>query len=504
MSALNAVLEIRDVAKRFPGVCAVDGVSMSFAPGEVVGLVGKNGAGKSTLIKMLAGVLSPDAGVLLVDGRAVEMHDAHDATRLGLAFVHQELSNVCEMSVAENVQLGLGYPRRLRVLVDRNELARRSSHVLQRLDADIDPHALVGSLSVAQQRLVAIARALAFKARLLVLDEPTASLTHAEVAHLHRVVRGLRDDGVGVVYVSHRLDEILALTERVLVMRDGRVVAESRTAELTHPQLVAAITGKATDTKSAPEAPGRPAGRERLRVQGLTRQGAVEDVTFDVSAGELVGLAGLVGAGRTELARLIYGADSPSSGQVFVDGKAVKICAPGDALAAGIAMLPEDRRAHGAVMDLSIRENVTLAALPLDRVTRRLPFPSRRRERAGTRGLMNRLSIRAVDEESQVQWLSGGNQQKVVLAKWLRHGANIFIFDEPTSGVDIEAKQEIYRLMNELAGEGKAVLFISSEFSELVAVCPRVLIMREGRLVGELTGSAVTEAALLDRCYAAA
>jgi ABC-type sugar transport system ATPase subunit len=503
MSAARPVAEVRALVKRFPGVLAVDGVSIAFAPGEIVGLVGKNGAGKSTVIKALAGVVAPDAGSLVVDGRPVVLRDAHHATELGLAFVHQELPNVNELSVAENVLMGLGYPRRMGLLLDRDALRRRAAAVLVRLEADVDPDALVGSLSIAEQRLVSIARALAFDARLLVLDEPTASLTHAEIGHLHQVLRTLREQGVAIVYVSHRLDEILTLTDRVVVMRDGRVVGQSATAALGHGQLVAAITGRATRTQSAP-AQGAAVGRERLRVEGLTREGVVEDVSFSVRAGELVGLAGLAGAGRTELARLIFGADPATRGRVLVDGAPVDVGSPRDAIDAGIAMVPEDRRGQGAVMDFSIRENVTLASLPLDRAVRGIPIPSRRRERAATRRLMERLAVRAPHEETRTALLSGGNQQKVVLAKLLRRDADVLIFDEPTHGVDVEAKQELYALMAELAAAGKAVLFISSEFAELVAVCPRVLVLREGRLVSELAGDAVTEAAIVDRCYAAA
>jgi ABC-type sugar transport system ATPase subunit len=349
-----------------------------------------------------------------------------------------------------------------------------------------------------------IARGIAADARLLVLDEPSASLSNEEIEQLHRVVRGLAERGVGVVYVTHRLDEIFQITDRVSVMRDGKVVLACPTVDLDKGSLIAHITGSA---EVAPEKRDRAVlaterGEELLRVEGIALPGVVEDVTFGVRAGELLGIAGLVGSGRTELARLIVGADRRAAGRVVVRGREVRIASPNDSRRNGIVLLPEDRRRQGAVLDFSVRKNITLPVLPSFRPAKVVPLPQVRRERASAREMVSRLGVKAAGIEQPVRYLSGGNQQKVVLAKWLESGADVFIFDEPTHGIDVEGKDEVYRLMEELALAGKAVIFISSEFTELVGSCNRVLVMREGRLVGELEGDGVTDQALVERCYA--
>lgn len=500
-----AFLELRGLRKAYPGVVALEHVDLAVAPGEVIGLVGKNGAGKSTLIRVLAGAVRPDAGVILLDGRPVTIHGPHHANSLGLSFVHQELTDAPNLSVAENVELGLGYPRRLGAFVDWRSLRRRTREILERLQADIDPAARVGDLGIAQRRLVMIARGMAAQMRLLLLDEPTASLTAQEVEHLHEVVASLASEGVAVVYVSHRLDEIFEITKRVVVMRDARVVADVPTAAIDRSELIAHVSGSAVGKADAQRrVRGSPGSEELLRVVGITLPSVVEDVSFALRRGELLGIAGLIGAGRTELARLIYGADRRAAGRIFVNGREVDIRSPRDALEAGIVLLPEDRRHQGAVLRFSIRKNTTLAALPKFRLAPPLPTPSSRREREATRALMARLAMAAAHEEQLVSSLSGGTQQKVVLAKWLEHGAEVFIFDEPTHGIDIEAKAEIYELMQELAAEGKGVIFISSEFAELVAVCHRVLVLSSGRITDELVGDEITDHALVERCYAAA
>jgi ABC-type sugar transport system ATPase subunit len=500
-------LVARGLVKRYPGVTALDGADGALSAGLVLGLVGKNGAGKSTLIKVLAGAAQPDEGEIVVDGERTEIHTPHHATALGFAFVHQELSDVPNLSVAENVELGLGYPKRLGVLVNQGRLRAKVREVLERLGAhDIDPKALVGSLSVAQQRVVMIARGVAADARLLVLDEPSASLSNEEIEHLHGVVRGLAASGVAVIYVTHRLDEIFEVTDHVAVMRDGKVVFAGPTRSVDMATLIAHITGSAEVAveQRRPRVAGTVPGEELLRVEGLTLPGVVEDVSFSVRAGELLGLAGLVGAGRTELVRLIFGADRRAAGRIFVRGKEVSIRSPVDARRFGIVLLPEDRRRQGAVLDFSVRKNITLSVLPKFRLAGPLPIPNVRRERIAAQELVSRLNITVGRLEHPVRFLSGGNQQKVVLAKWLATGADVFIFDEPTHGIDVEGKEEVYRLMEELALAGHAVIFISSEFTELVGACNRALVMREGRIVDELEGSALTDAALVERCYAGA
>jgi ABC-type sugar transport system ATPase subunit len=496
-------LQASGLVKRYPGVVALDGVDGELRSGQILGLVGKNGAGKSTLIKVLAGAVTPDEGEISIDGKPVQIASPKRAQELGLAAVHQELASVPNLSVGENVELGLGYPRRLGVFVDRRRLKHSTRSLLDRLGAAIDPASPMASLSVADQRLVLIARGLAAQARLLVLDEPSAALTSEEIAHLHEVARGLRADGVSVVYVTHRLDEVFALTDRTAVMRDGRVVDARPTARYDHAELVAQITGgdRPAEERRRSAALG-PCGEELLRVEGVSLPGAVEDASFVLRAGEILGVAGLIGAGRTELARLVFGADRRGAGTVALRGRELRLRSPRDAMRAGIVLLPEDRRSQGNVLDFSIRKNVTLATLARHRVAPPLPVPATRGERDSARRQMERLGIAAPGTEAQVRYLSGGNQQKVVLAKWLESGADVLIFDEPTFGIDVEAKEEVYKLMEELAAAGKGVIFISSEFSELVGVCSRVLVMREGRLVADLEGAAISEKAILEHCYA--
>lgn len=495
-------VSVRGVRKVYPGVVALGGADLDVPGGSILGLLGKNGAGKSTMIKVLAGVVAPDEGEILVDGAPVALGSPHDAAAQGFAFVHQELADVPNLTVAENVGLGLGYPTYPGGLVKRRALRRWAKEVLDRLEADIDPGASLASLSVAERRLVTIARGLAADARLFILDEPTASLTDDEIAHLHKVLRSLRDDGVAIVYVSHRLDEIFAVTDRVTVMRDGHTVFSADTKDIDKPALIQEITGTALAPEQRKRHVLREGAGELLRVEGMTAPGVVEDVSFTVREGELLGIAGLVGAGRTELMRLIFGADPATSGRVWLHGEELAIRSPRDAMAAGLALLPEDRKEQGGVLDFSVRKNITLTTMSRFRVAPAIPIPSERRERATTREFVERLKIKVANPEHPMRYLSGGNQQKAVLAKWLGRDADVFIFDEPTHGIDVEGKEEIYDLMTELAERGKGVVFISSEFTELVGACNRVLVMRDGRIVSQLEGSAITDAALVGLCYA--
>ena len=503
------LIEMRGISKAFTGVLAVDDADLVLRRGEILGLVGKNGAGKSTLIKVLAGAVSRDAGEILIDGRPVDIHSTQASRELGIAVIHQELNDVPHLSVAENIGLGYHYPKRFGALVDWTQLRRRATEVLNRLgEVAIPPHVPVGSLSVAHQRMVMIARALYADARVIVLDEPTGSLSEEEIRHLHEVVRSLTRQGVGVIYVSHRLNEIFALSDRVMVMRDGRVVDDRPTAEFDPPSLIAAITGSESaesDEERRRRLVGGRSPREEvlLRVDGVTA-GPVRDVSFSLRAGEVLGIAGLVGSGRTELVRAVFGADRRAAGRIEIGGREVDVRSPRDALAAGVALLPEDRRHQGLIRDFTVRKNVTLGTLPQHRRAG-MPFPSRRSETELTRRMIDRLAIKTRGPEQPVPFLSGGGQQKVVLAKWLSaHGTRVLIFDEPTLGVDVETKAELYELMAELAAEGKGIIFISSEFSELVQACDRVIVLSEGRLVGELEGDEVTEQAIVERCYAGA
>jgi len=500
-SDASLTVDVRGLVKTYPGVVALDHADLTITGGSILGLLGKNGAGKSTIIKVLAGVVQPDSGEILVDGEPTTIGNPHASAALRFSFVHQELADVPNLTVAENVMLGLGFPTYPGRLVKTRALRKQAGEVLARLEADIDPATPLARLSIAQRRLVIIAHGLAANARLFVLDEPTASLTDSEIEHLDRVLQSLRDSGVAILYVSHRLDEIFSITDRVTVMRDGKAVFSGNTGELDKQQLIGQITGSSIAVEArAPHVTPADAA-ELLRVEDLSLPGIVEDASFTLREGEMLGIAGLVGAGRTELVRLIFGADRAASGTIRMHGKPVRIRSPRDGMAAGIVLLPEDRKTQGAVLTFSVRKNITLPAMPRFRVAAPLPVPSRRRERVASRELVERLKIKVPDVDHPARFLSGGNQQKMVLAKWLDSGADVFIFDEPTHGIDVEGKEEVYQLMTELAERGKGVIFISSEFTELVGTCNRVLVMREGRLVNEFEGGDISETVLVGACY---
>ncbi|MGE4426489.1 MAG: sugar ABC transporter ATP-binding protein [Solirubrobacteraceae bacterium] len=504
MTPGEQLLQVRGASKRYPGVLALDGVDVDLRAGEVLGLLGKNGAGKSTLIKILAGAVQPNDGEIRLDGKPVSIDSPQHATELGIAVVHQELADVPNLSVAENIELGLGYPRRLGVFVDQRGLRRKTLKILERLGVRANPATLVEHLSIAERRMVMIARGLAANARILVLDEPTASLSDEEIDHLHTTIGSLAADGVAVVYVTHRLAEVFKITDRITVMLGGRTVFDSPTSAVTSRQLIDQITGGLgeagiTEERIAPVVD--PDAEEILRTEGLSREGHVEDANLSLRRGEILGIAGLVGAGRTELVRLMFGADRATSGRVFVNGSEVRLRTPRDGMRAGIALLPEDRRHQGNVQAFSIRQNITLPGLKRFRGVGAVPMPSTSQERAAAHDLVERLQIKVASVEDPVSTLSGGNQQKVVLAKWLDSGSDVFIFDEPTHGIDVGGKEEVYRRMRELAAAGKGVIFISSEFSELIGICNRIVVMREGRLVAELEGEGLDEGALVEACY---
>lgn len=495
---MTQTIELRSISKKFPGVLAVDRASVTLRSGEVIGLVGKNGAGKSTLMKILAGAVSPDDGAVLVDGEEVALDSPHAAQRLGLAIVHQELSHAPTMSVAENILLGLGYPK-WGPLVKRGQLNDAARVILDQLQVDIDPRQAVSTLGPAAQRVVMIARALAQRSRLLVLDEPSAALTEEEIEQLHSVVRRLAADGVTVIYISHRLDEILAISSRVVVMRDARVVGDWSTSSLNRTRLIELITGGAKQITRRRSERDRPEPADDspavLRYQGpLTG-----DYDLSVRAGEVVGLAGMVGSGRTALARTVAGASGPE--RIEVAGRELTVRRPTDAIRAGVVLLPEDRRTEGTIGEFSLRANVTLPSLRRHAMARGLGMLSRRSERGAATAAVERLGIRTNGIETQVQRLSGGNQQKVMLAKWMEFDAKVYIFDEPTVGVDVEAKEEAFAIIDAIAASGRGIVLISSDFSELVAMCDRVLILREGRIVTEVKGRDITEASLVRACF---
>ncbi len=477
------LLRMDGICKSFPGVRALQDVSLELRAGEVLALLGENGAGKSTLIKVLGGAHLPDAGSLRINGVERQLRSPVESRRAGVAVIYQEFNLVPTLTAAENLFLGQECARA--GWIDRGEEARRATELFRRIGANIDPATPCRELSVAQQQGVEIARALATDARIVVMDEPTAALTSQEVDKLFAVIRELKKQGLGILYVSHRLAEIFTIADRVTVLRDGQHVATRTIGEMDRDQLIEMMVGRRLDQ----EFPKRQAaiGEPRLVVKNLSRTPRVRDVSFAIRRGEVLALTGLIGSGRTETARLIFGADRRDSGTVELDGKVLNISEPEDAIAAGIAFLTEDRKAQGLVLGHSVRDNF---ALPNLANWSRLGWVDRGEERGAFQRFVERLRIRLARPEQAADTLSGGNQQKVLLARWLQRNCDVVIFDEPTRGIDVGAKVEIYQLINELAAEGKAILMISSELLEVLGMADRILVMHEGRLTGEITAVA--------------
>jgi len=479
-------LEVRDVTMQFPAVRALDGVSLSFEPGEVHGVVGENGAGKSTLMRILSGLQRPTSGQVLIDGAVVELHGVRHALSLGIAMIHQELDVIDDLTVAENVFLG-SEPRRFG-LVDKKAMNERTGELLQRVGAAFPPQTSVASLSIAGKQLVEIAKALSHEARALIMDEPTAVLTERETESLFRLIGELRAQGVTVIYISHRLAEVEQLCDRVTVLRDGRLVGTLDKGAFDLSQLARMMVGRELgDFYPDKRSPGE--GRVVLEVKGAFVQGFASGVDLQVRAGEIVGLAGLVGSGRTELAEAIVGARKLSGGQIRVEGAVQSIGSVKKASKLGIAYVSEDRKNLGLVLGMDVIENTTLANLG----AYCRPLISKKAERDATEAWKKELDVRAGDLRADILYLSGGNQQKVAVAKWLETRPKVLILDEPTRGVDVGAKREIYALIQRLADEGLACIVISSELPEIVGVCERVIVMREGRIAGELSGKEITE-----------
>lgn len=482
------VLEMRNVVKRFPGVLALDNVQFTLRPGEVHCLVGENGAGKSTLMKILSGAQPMDSGEILLSAERVEIHSPHHAQQLGISMIYQEFNLSPYLSVAENIFLGREPRIGKTPFINWRKMYDDARDVLARIRVDLDVRKPVNECSVAQQQMVEIAKAISFNSRIIVMDEPSATLTDHELRALFDLIRTLRRQNIGLIYISHRLEEIFEIGDRLTVMRDGQYIGTHDVCDLKRDDIIHMMVGRELKDEFPKEI--IPHGGERLRVEGLARHGAFRDVSFALHAGEIVGLTGLVGAGRTEVARAIFGADAISAGTITLDGKPVSVTSPQDAIRQGIGLLTEDRKGQGLVLGMTIRENTTLANL---KSLVRVLFVDRRREREVTQRYVKELQIKTPSIEQTAQNLSGGNQQKVVLAKWLFTESKILIFDEPTRGIDVGAKVEIYKLMNDLARRGACILMISSELPEVLGMCDRILVMHEGRLAGELSRAEATQ-----------
>jgi ribose transport system ATP-binding protein len=481
------MLELRGIGKRFPGVTALDAVSLAFAPGEIHAIVGENGAGKSTLIKVVTGILAPDAGEVHYEGRRLAFRDYRDSLACGIDIVNQEIQVVPESTIAENIMLDKLVTFGRTGIIDWKVVRAKARAYLDMVGLDLSPDTVVRSLSAAQKQLTQIAKALAADARVLLLDEPTSSLTEHEAANLFRILRGLRDKGVTIIFVSHKFEEVFALCDKVSVLRDGRLVGTRPIAGLARAELVRMMIGR--DVAGAPL--GRldvDRGREMLRAEHIVRRGKVDDVSFSVFRGEILGFYGLVGAGRTELARCLVGEDGIDSGTVYVRGERAAIRSVADSLERyRLGYVTENRKEEGLLLAEPVRTNVTITIWP--RLVRRLTRAiSRSRELAATGDMIRALDIRTTGPEQRTEDLSGGNQQKVSIAKWLAAACDILIIDEPTVGVDIGAKEQIHRIIRDLAcRERKAVILISSDMPEIIRLAGRILVFRDRRVVGEIT-----------------
>jgi ribose transport system ATP-binding protein len=492
---MSELIRMEHISKEFPGVKALDDVSFSLNAGEVHALVGENGAGKSTLMKVLTGVYSKDAGQVYVRGQEVHIRNVRDSQALGIVMIHQELNLMNHLTVAQNIFIGREQRGKARLFLKDAVLEEKTAELMRRLNADIDPHTKVGNLSVAKQQMVEIAKALSYNSEVLIMDEPTASLTDAEIDDLFRVIRLLRQEGKGIIYISHRLDELKRITDRITVMRDGCYIDTLPTDGVETRQIINLMVGRElTAEKSNRKVPeDTPVV---LEVRGISRGRQVKDVSFQVRRGEILGIAGLMGAGRTETARAIYGADKRDAGEVLVNGQPVCIDTPVDAVRHGIAYLSEDRKRFGLMQGLDVEINTNVAAM--HRFVGAGFWIKLRQALENAGDMVRKLGIRTPSVRQLARHLSGGNQQKLVLAKWLTRDCQVLIFDEPTRGIDVGAKSEIYKLLNTLADEGKAIVIISSELAEIIRVCNRVLVMCEGRVTGEVSGDDIQQNKMME------
>lgn len=481
---MNAIIELKEIAKKFGNFYALKKVDFSVYPGEVNVLIGENGAGKSTLMKILSGVYQKDEGKIFMEGKETEISSPSKAERLGIGTVYQELTLAPQLSIAENLFLGNNLETNGFGIIEWKKLYKDAQEkLLELVGLEVDTRKKVSSLGIAQQQMIEIARVISKKIKVLILDEPTAVLTAKEVEKLFEIITKLKKQGIAIVYISHRLEEIFRMGDRVTVLRDGQLVGSKFIKDINTDQLISMMVGHSLENQFPREDFKNVEKKEVLRVEHLSRGKYVRDVSFSAYTGEILGFAGLVGAGRTEVARLIFGADLKEKGDIYIHGKKVELNSTQMAIKEGVALLPEDRKAQGLVLKRSISENISI--VKLKSLCSKLGLIKRNKEERVVRDYINRLKIASSDIHNPVSSLSGGNQQKVVIAKWLFASTDIVIFDEPTRGIDVGAKIEVYQVMNEMVRQGKAVIMISSEMPELIGMCDRVITMREGRITGE-------------------
>ena len=488
----EVILTMEGIDKSFPGVHALDHVNLEVRKGEVHALMGENGAGKSTLMKVLTGIYTKDSGTITYEGKEVEFHGPKEAQEAGIVIVHQELNMMNHLTVAQNIFIGREFMKG--TIIDDAKMNAESRKLFDQLGINIDPTEKMGNLTVGKQQMCEIAKAISHKAKVIIFDEPSAALTEAEIEELFKIIRDLRDQQLGIIYISHRMDEIKVITDRVTVMRDGGYVGTLITKDCTKDDIINMMVGRViyedpkTKSMVAPDAP------VVLKVEHLNAGKMVQDVSFELHKGEILGFSGLMGAGRTETARALFGADPKESGDIYVNGKKVDIRSPKDAVALGIGYLSEDRKRYGIVVDKSVAENSTMAHLK--NFVKGL-FIDKRKEEDATQDYIKRLNTKTPSIDQLVVNLSGGNQQKVVLAKWLVKDCDILIFDEPTRGIDVGAKSEIYHLMNELVAQGKSIIMISSEMTEILRMSDRIVVMCEGKKTAEIDIADATQESIM-------
>jgi ribose transport system ATP-binding protein len=489
------LIQMEGIEKTFPGVHALSDCRFELLPGEVHGLVGENGAGKSTLMKILAGIYTKNAGTIRIRGETAEAHNTKQAQALGISIIHQELNLMKHLSAAQNIFIGREQKKRLPFLVDDKEINRKSEELFKLINLDLDSRALAGSLTVAQQQMIEIAKALSFNMDVLVMDEPTSALSDSEIEELFKVIKDLRNQGKGIVYISHRMDELHRICDRVTVMRDGKYIATTPMKDITTEQIIAQMVGREMFESHHPH--GDTSKNEvvlevkNLKSMTKTGAGAVKDVSFILHKGEILGFAGLLGAGRTETMRLIFGADPMEGGEIFVKGKKITIKKPKDAVDQGIGYLSEDRKRYGLALNMSVKVNTVMASMT--KFLKPLWILDEKKQKAVAQKYVTKLNTRTPSLEQLARNLSGGNQQKVIVGKWLVRDSDILIFDEPTRGIDVGAKSEIYKLLNELADQGKAIIMISSELPEILRMSHRIVVMCEGRVTGTLDSEESTQ-----------
>jgi ABC-type sugar transport system ATPase subunit len=485
------ILEMKGITKRFPGVLALNQVNLTIYPGQVLALVGENGAGKSTLMKILSGVHQMDEGEILMEGKPVQITDPLSSQLMGISIIYQELNVLDNLNIAENIFLGREQ-RRSRVFVDKQQMHAKARELLDEVGLNLDTNTLVRNLSTAQKQMIEVAKALSFHSKIIIMDEPTSSLTETETETLFTIIRKLRAMDVAVVFISHKLAEIFAISDEVAVLRDGVSAGRMITAECSENDIVNAMVGRDVQNLFAKEE--AEIGDVVLEVRNLSTHGFLKDVNFELRAGEILGFAGLVGAGRSEVMRAVFGIDKRESGEIYVKGQKADIRSPKDALRYGMGFVPEDRKSQGLVLEMSVRQNTTLAALKL---VANGGFIQRKLEDEMTDKFVKSLEVKTPSNEQRVKNLSGGNQQKVVIAKWLANSPSILILDEPTRGIDVGAKKEIHQLMSQLAQQGVAIIMISSELPEVLGMSDRIVVMHEGRVKGVLPRSEADQVSIM-------